>query len=269
MSDYNCPKCNKPVSFGEAICPNCKADVTSLWEANAPKKDSPKVVPGMGGMSGGASPFPPAAGASPFPPAGGASPFPPAAGASPAASPFPPPAGGAPAASPFPPPLGGAPTASPFPPPAGGAPAASPFPPPAGGSAPFPPPAGVAATPAKPQSGPHLDIPQIGGKLYIDMAQSQIRIGRDEIQGCATKALPDLNAYKNISRVRPNSEHFILHVANGKVSIEDLHSTNGTYLGTTKLQGLGPQSLKEGDKIILPIEEFGKMVQLELFFKEK
>jgi pSer/pThr/pTyr-binding forkhead associated (FHA) protein len=114
-----------------------------------------------------------------------------------------------------------------------------------------------------------LDIPQIGGKLYIDLGQPQMRIGRDEIQGCATKALPDLNAYKNISRVRPNSEHFIIHIAGGKVSIEDLHSTNGTYLGTTKLQGLPPQALKEGDKIILPIEEFGKMVQLELFFKEK
>jgi pSer/pThr/pTyr-binding forkhead associated (FHA) protein len=99
--------------------------------------------------------------------------------------------------------------------------------------------------------------------------------GREEIQAVATKALPDLNAYNNISRVRrdqsgkPYSEHFIIHFADGEYKIEDQHSTNGSYLNNTKLKGLPPQPLKEGDKLILPIEEFGKMVQLELIFHLK
>jgi pSer/pThr/pTyr-binding forkhead associated (FHA) protein len=99
--------------------------------------------------------------------------------------------------------------------------------------------------------------------------------GRDEIQGCATKALPDLNAYNNISKVRKDGNgkvtksHFLIHVDKNDISIEDITSTNGTYLGTMKLQGNPPQKLKEGDKVILPVEEFGKMVQLELIFHKK
>ena len=199
--DYKCPKCNNPIGFGEAICPNCKADVTGVWENPEPKKKQPKVAPGTGGV-GGASPFPPAGGggASPFPPAsGGASPFPPAKGGG--ASPFPSGGGGA---SPFPPanntPPGTGATpgaggeASPFPPP-NAQPAASPFPPAtAGGSKPFPP----IGTAVQLQSGPHIDIPRIGAKIYIP--DGDLTLGRREIQGAATKALPDLNAYNNLSR---------------------------------------------------------------------
>jgi FHA domain len=262
MSGYSCPNCGAPIGFGEAICPSCKSDVTSVWEMASPKKDTPKVAPGMGGLDDQSSPFPPAGGgASPFPPAGGGG----------ANSPFPPPAGGGGANSPFPPPAGGGGTnSSPFPAPAA---AASPFPPPAAGaSKAFPPAAASPAAPAAPTSGPHFDIPDIAGKLYIPLDKPSFHIGRDEIQGVATKALPDLNAYKNISRARSNntgvySEHFIIHVNQGKCSIEDQHSTNGTYLGTMKLKGMPAQPLKDGDKVILPIEEHGKMVQLEIFFK--
>jgi len=227
---YHCPNCGKEISFGEAICPHCQADTTSVWDQASPKKEGPKVVPGTGvGGGAGASPFPPPGGASPFPPAGGASPFPPPGGA-------------------------------------------SPFPP-AAASSPFPPPAATPAPAVAPvvQTGAYFEISQIAGKLYLgnDAIKSY---GREEIQGIATKALPDLNAYNNISRVRKDqsgkaySEHFIIHCANGEYKIEDLHSTNGTYLNNTKLKGLPPQPLKEGDKVILPIEEFGKMVQLEMVF---
>ena len=156
--------------------------------------------------------------------------------------------------------------ASPFPPPTG----ASPFPPPAG-SSPFPPPASSAPVPVV-QSGSYFEIPPIAGKLYLGADKPLKSYGREEIQGVATKALPDLNAYNNISRVRKDqsgnsySEHFIIHYEKGEYKIEDLHSTNGTYLNNTKLKGLPPQPLKEGDKVILPIEEFGKMVQMEMIF---
>ena len=119
-----------------------------------------------------------------------------------------------------------------------------------------------------------LEIPRINGKLPIPDGVKDFYVGRDEIQGCATKSLPDLNAYNNISKVRKDGsgkvikEHFIIHIDGDKFTVEDQHSTNGTYLGTTKLQGAGPQLLKKGDKIILPIEEFGKMVQLEILFKK-
>ena len=96
-----------------------------------------------------------------------------------------------------------------------------------------------------------------------------MRIGRDEIQGVAKTALPDLNAYKNISRKRDNSEHFIIRNQNGNVQIEDRGSTNGTYIGSEKITGTGPRDLKDGDSFILPVEEFGKMVQLDLIFRVK
>ena len=242
---YHCPHCSQEIGFGESICPSCKADVTSVWEQVAsPKNTGPKVIPGMGmADQAAASPFPP-------PSQSAGSPFPPLRGES--RSPFPPPQ--APASSPFPPPVG----ISPFPP------ASSPFPPPQSTAVPFPP-----ASSAPPLSKePYLEIPRIGAKIPIPSKDPDFRIGRDEIQAAATSALPDLNAYRNISRKRPNSEHFIIHCQNGKYTIEDIHSTNGTYLGATKLgQGVAPQPLKDGDKIIIPIEELGKMVQLEILFR--
>lgn len=259
---YHCPNCGKEVGFGESICPNCKSDVTSMWEqVTSPKKSTPKVTPGVGGMEGNpATPFP-------APSSNGNSPFP--TPASDNSTPFPAPSGianppfpSAPTSSdsPFPP----APSiaSSPFPSADTGANEPAPFPP-VQESQPFPSATGTPVT-----TGPFLDIPRIGGKLYI--TENPLRIGRDEIQGVATKALPDLNAYKNISRKRADSEHFIIRSEGNQYTIEDIHSTNGTYLGTTKL-GLGvpPQPLKNGDKIIIPIEEYGKMVQLEIFFKNQ
>jgi hypothetical protein len=233
-----------------------------MWEqVTSPKKSTPKVTPGVGGMEGNpATPFP-------APSSNGNSPFP--TPASDNSTPFPAPSGianppfpSAPTSSdsPFPP----APSiaSSPFPSADTGANEPAPFPP-VQESQPFPSATGTPVT-----TGPFLDIPRIGGKLYI--TENPLRIGRDEIQGVATKALPDLNAYKNISRKRADSEHFIIRSEGNQYTIEDIHSTNGTYLGTTKL-GLGvpPQPLKNGDKIIIPIEEYGKMVQLEIFFKNQ
>lgn len=259
---YHCPNCGKEVGFGESICPHCKSDVTSMWEqVSSPKKSTPKVTPGLGRMDGDqASPFP-------APSSNGNNPFPTPAPAN--STPFPSPSGmesspfpSAPASSdsPFPP----APSIanSPFPSADNGTNEPAPFPP-VQDSQPFP---SATGTPMQvTTTGPFLEIPRIGGKLYI--TENPLRIGRDEIQGVATKALPDLNAYKNISRKRADSEHFIIHTLENQYTIEDIHSTNGTYLGTTKL-GLGvpPQPLKSGDKIIIPLEEFGKMVSLELFF---
>ena len=261
--EYYCSNCGKAVSFGEAICPYCNEDVTGLWERmNDSKKSTPKVAPGMGGMDDAAAPFPsPSGSKSPFPPAKSsqASPFPPVSNES--NSPFP---SNNAAGSPFPP----APNnqASSFPAPSNISqvneqPAmAAPFPP-GSESKPFPP-----IQEPEEIHGPHLEIPRIGAKIPIN--DNPFQIGRLEIQNAATKDLPDLNAYKNISRRRADSEHFIIHLENNQYLIQDIHSTNGTYLGSTKLgPGVPPQPLKNGDKIIVPIEEFGKMVQLEIFFK--
>ncbi len=78
-----------------------------------------------------------------------------------------------------------------------------------------------------------------------------------------------MNAYKNISRKRDNSEHCIIKNQNGNVKIEDRGSTNGTYIGSEKITGTGPRDLKDGDSFILPVEEFGKMVQLDITFRVK
>ncbi len=261
---YHCPKCGTEISFGEAICPNCNEDVTSLWErVNVNHKEKPKVLPGMGGMEQkeNVAPFPSPNGAmnNVFPPQN-ANPFPTAENKN--LSPFPP--SDKNLASPFPSPAKK--DASPFPPVAPSAlneptpSPASPFPP-VEESKPFPP----VEQSAEIQTA-YLDIPRIGGQLPI--SKIPFRVGRNEIKAVATKDLPDLNAYKNISRKRTDSEHFIIHEKDGMFTIEDIHSTNGTYLGTTKLgPGVPPQALRPGDKIIVPIEEFGRMVQLEIIFK--
>lgn len=264
---YHCPECGNEIGFGESICPNCKADVTGVWEqASSPKNSGPKVAPGMGGIDQNASsPFPPPGGGSinsPFPPAAGNSPFPPAAANM--SSPFASPQGNtgknsSDMGSPFP----GSNNMNPF------APSdekSSPFPPAAQDNVPFPP-IPPASSPFQQTQGPFLEIAQIGGK--IDIPEGELRLGRDEIQGVATIALPDLNAYKNISRKRSSSEHFIIKKSGDVVTIEDRGSTNGTYMGTEKITGSSPRTLKDGDKIVLPIEEHGKMVQLEMIFKKK
>ncbi len=262
---YHCPECGNEIGFGESICPSCKADVTGVWEqASTPINSGPKITPGMGGIDANAgSPFPPPAGGSsnsPFPPAVGNSPFPPEP--TKASSPFSSPQGGskneAPdLGSPFP----GTDNLNPFAPSKNDS---SPFPPASQESSPFPP-TSPSASPFQPVPGPYLEIPKIGGR--IDIPEGELRLGRDEVQGVATIALPDLNAYKNISRKRATSEHFLLRKNGNVVTIEDRGSTNGTYMGSEKITNAGPRTLKNGEKIVLPIEEHGKMVQLEMIFK--
>ena len=253
VNQYYCPNCGKEVSFGESICPFCNEDVTSLWERmNHGIKETPKVAPGMGGMDQSKpAPFP-------SPDQNKQSPFPPSANQG--VNPFPTPS--ASDNSPFPPSNS---ADSPFPPSGSGNDqiSASPAPfPPVSESKPFP-----SQQDSKEIQGAYLEIPRIGAKIPID--ENPFRVGRHEIQNGSTIDLPDLNAYKNISRKRPNSEHFIIHLENDQYLIEDIHSTNGTYLGTTKLgPGVPPQPLKNGDKIIVPIEEYGKMVQLEIIFRK-
>lgn len=248
---YHCPSCGKEIGFGESICPNCKADVTGVWEqAAAPKNTGPKIAPGMGGVDmniGSPFPMPSSNIGSPFPPPQGVksssnigSPFPPAQNKE--KSPFP---SGNLDVNPFKSPVN----------------SVSPFPPASQESKPFPPKVEEISSSTS-SANAYLEIPSIGGKLPIQ--EGELRIGRDEIQGIATISLPDLNAYKNVSRKRENSEHFIIRNNNGNITIEDRGSTNGTYLGTDKITGTGPHSLKDGDKFIIPIEENGRMVQLEI-----
>ena len=61
-------------------------------------------------------------------------------------------------------------------------------------------------------------------------------------------------------------EHFLLNNSNGSFSIENRHRTNGTYIGSTNLKGAKPYKLKDGDQIVLPVQEKGKLVSLIIVF---
>jgi hypothetical protein len=118
----------------------------------------------------------------------------------------------------------------------------------------------------------YLEISQIGGIINLPLKQTTFYIGKDEIKSVASKSLPDPKAYESISRVQRDpkgnviKEHFLLNNSNGSFTIEDRHSTNGTYIGSTNLKGAKPYKLKDGDQIILPVQEKGKLISLIIVF---
>ena len=121
--------------------------------------------------------------------------------------------------------------------------------------------------------GAFLEIPQIGGKLLLPPNESKIHVGKRELKRSGTKPLADPNGFNSVSSVRKDAggnvikEQFIISNNNGQYNIQDLHSTNGTYLGSAALKQVGVQPLKDGDSIVIPIEENGSLVQLTMIFR--
>lgn len=118
-----------------------------------------------------------------------------------------------------------------------------------------------------------LEIPQLGAKLYIPSNQAEFHVGKDDIKKAATIQQADPSSFDSISSVKVDpsgkiiKEHFIIHIQNGSFSIEDQHSTNGTYFGSKSLKGLPPQKLKDGDQFVIPIQQQGKLTSLIVIFR--
>jgi Zn-dependent protease len=121
--------------------------------------------------------------------------------------------------------------------------------------------------------GAYLEIQQINGKIHLPSDETVFHIGKQDIQACGSAPLPDPKGFSSISSMRKNAsgdvikEQFIITNNNGSYTIQDLHSTNGTYIGSLDLKKSGTQPIKDGELIVLPIEEHGKLVQLKIYFK--
>src|SRR5512136_2061716 len=115
----------------------------------------------------------------------------------------------------------------------------------------------------------YLVIPRLKGR--IDLTSPVIYLGKKEIQQADNTHMSSA-FFDAISSVKQDvsgkviKEQCILRLHQGKYTVEDLHSTNGTYLGSTNLKYSPPVTLKDGDQIIIPVEENGQLVQLILEF---
>ncbi|MHA1510596.1 MAG: site-2 protease family protein [Promethearchaeota archaeon] len=120
----------------------------------------------------------------------------------------------------------------------------------------------------------YLEIPKIAGKFEIPNDQKIIYIGKREIKNCVVKQLSDPRAFDSISSVRTDKDtgaiikqQFIISKVKDKYFIEDPNSSNGTYLRGVNLKQNPPAPLKNGDEIIVPIEENGELIQLKMYFR--
>ena len=119
----------------------------------------------------------------------------------------------------------------------------------------------------------YLEIPKIAGKIEIPNDQKIIYIGKREIKNCIVKNLSDPRAFDSISSVRTDKDtgavikqQFIISKVKDNYYIEDPNSSNGTYLGGANLKQNPPVPLKNGDEIVVPIEENGELIQLKMYF---
>ena len=90
-----------------------------------------------------------------------------------------------------------------------------------------------------------------GSRLEIP-AKNEIVIGREDP---ISDIFPDVDLAglggmeKGVSR-----KHALIHRAGGDYTVEDLGSTNGTYINKKKIQPHAPQTIKPGDEL-----RFGKL----------
>lgn len=90
-----------------------------------------------------------------------------------------------------------------------------------------------------------------GNKLEVP-AKDEVVIGREDP---ISEVFPDLDltdfggADGGVSR-----KHAVIHRSGGVITIEDMGSTNGTYVNKKKIQPHAPQAIKPGDEV-----RFGKL----------
>jgi pSer/pThr/pTyr-binding forkhead associated (FHA) protein len=93
-----------------------------------------------------------------------------------------------------------------------------------------------------------------GNKLEVP-AKDEVVIGREDP---ISEVFPDLDltdfggADGGVSR-----KHAVIHRSGGVITIEDMGSTNGTYVNKKKIQPHAPQAIKPGDEV-----RFGKLAFL-------
>ncbi len=112
------------------------------------------------------------------------------------------------------------------------------------------------------QSGVHEIAEQAGGARLVLMspegsrlevpAKAEVVIGREDP---ISEVFPDLDLTglggieKGVSR-----KHAVIHHLDADYTVEDMDSTNGTYVNKKKIQPHAPQTIKPGDEI-----RFGKL----------
>lgn len=95
----------------------------------------------------------------------------------------------------------------------------------------------------KAASGENLDVPD----------KDEVVIGREDP---VSEVFPDVDLSgldgmeKGVSR-----KHAIIHKSAGGFTLEDLESTNGTYVNKKRIKAHEPQTIKPGDEV-----RFGKLV---------
>jgi Zn-dependent protease len=121
--------------------------------------------------------------------------------------------------------------------------------------------------------GALLEIPQFAGTIIIPSTVIDFHIGKQEIRESISIPLKDDKVFDPISSVRKDArgdiikQHFIIHKTNQFYTIEDLGSTNGTYIRNINIKGLGPKPLNDGTEIVIPIQENNQLIQMKLIFR--
>jgi hypothetical protein len=105
------------------------------------------------------------------------------------------------------------------------------------------------ADPTAPGKEVHLIIRGIPEKVTLRESGSLI-LGRAELKAKGFQPDLDLSPYgavvKGVSRV-----HARLFMDKGELFIADLYSTNGTYVGGSRIESNAPERLFNGDEILL------------------
>ncbi len=121
------------------------------------------------------------------------------------------------------------------------------------GVAPAPAQPDVSAAPAAPVAvgAPRLVLKEDGSEFSLE-GKSEFLIGRED---------PVSNIYPDIDLTPHKGEdygvsrmHAKIYVQNGQYLVEDLNSTNSTYVNRQKLAAKTPTAIKEGDEL-----RFGKV----------
>lgn len=103
-----------------------------------------------------------------------------------------------------------------------------------------------------PGTGPALVFTSADGGTFEIPAKDEVVIGREDP---ISEVFPDIDLTslggmeKGVSRT-----HAVIHRSGGDCTVEDMGSTNGTYVNRKRVQPHVPQAIKPGDEV-----RFGKL----------